>query len=224
MLLLCVIFLNSKLKAFCEGVALLCSAHLVSACSLLHRLKWEIQLWEWGPQACGDAAVTGMPAHQVQLRAPQNSCHVLEVTRRAGVWHCWWRTDGPGQPAFSVQFSSTCGVFTGSTLALSWRPHRHEHIFPIRGFLYLSLLRNIFDIVNVEATGAFFEPGAKLTQLCFAQFYLKTMTTTSEMSLANAMLLHYLLFHLLNAMVPAAKIPLSDSSSCQRSHLVVFRK
>lgn len=64
----------------------------------------------------------------------------------------------------------------------------------------------------------------QLTQLCFAQFYLKTMTTTFEMLFVNAIALHYLVLHLLNAMVPEAKILLSDSSSCERSYLVVFLK
>lgn len=64
----------------------------------------------------------------------------------------------------------------------------------------------------------------QLTQLCFAQFYLKPMTTTFEMLFVNAIALHYLLFHLLNAMLPAAKILLPDSSSCERSYLAVFFK
>lgn len=40
----------------------------------------------------------------------------------------------------------------------------------------------------MEATGAFFGLGVKLTQLCFAQFYLKTMTPTSETLLMNAVI------------------------------------
>lgn len=45
----------------------------------------------------------------------------------------------------------------------------------------------------------------QLTQLCFAQFYLKTMTTTFEMLFVNAIELYYLVLHLLNAMVQQQK-------------------
>lgn len=226
MFLWCLIFMNSKGKTFSVW-GWHCCVRLIwlLRTSLLHRLKWEMSLWGQ-TLAPWDVAVMETACSPNATGSSLQFLLCLEVMRRAG----GYLTD-----EVLVVLVSQCaagvptrlgGLFTGSTPRLSLRAHRRWHIFPIMGFKFLSpcFLRNIFDIVTVEATGAFFDPGVKLTQLCFAQFYLETMTTTSEMLFVNAILLHYLLLHLLNTMVPAAKIPLSDSSSCQSSYVVFFKK